>query len=624
MCIKHRKYRQKWTLGWARCDYSWQRTWLWKMETNSHYSWYRGVEGVRHETLQFSWRPSKRQDAQKLLQLSWTICSHVYQLCQVEAWMEVPKVQNDLVLWAEPGGCWSMWLFEACVVWWQSSNDLRAQNVQLQAGEGSKWYMFDPVSWERKEAQPQATWRVAWDWSDEGDDSNFGATLQDAGESRGHSSISCPAEQDQAGACYSLEAGTGYEGSPSAHIVDLLGTQKRVGTDPSPVETPSSAAVQAGRRAHEIDQKEVDRSRLCKALCNIHLVNDNAQCFVNAVYPTVMRMHLMWPQFGELGTDHSNFSCHSDAWHWLTSLPSQPSYATIGVCSMATVERGKGHYTAGLWWIPAIFLGAGLQQTRFIDHQQEIQSCRWSGHCWNKWCACFHFIALWFVGWPLHSNKKFKIYLTTGITPMVWFKPWNWPHISYAFRFVGFWTRATLTDLHSILETCECTCRASLTTGWTEVGITIVQLQSSTIMVTWNGSFMMTIADQWCGLFYLNGSYMISPIYGWFEVISISNESNRPADPPSQETVLATVLAQLRDPWQFWWCLAIRYWNSLVRFLHIGSWISVSSFCCASGFLHPRSIHLFHWRIQDWHQWYHLASLEWEQMVTFSSLVDFC
>ena len=29
MCIKHRKYRQKW-----------QRTWLWKMETNSHYSWY--------------------------------------------------------------------------------------------------------------------------------------------------------------------------------------------------------------------------------------------------------------------------------------------------------------------------------------------------------------------------------------------------------------------------------------------------------------------------------------------------------------------------------------------------------------------------------------------------------
>ena len=28
-------------------------------------------------------------------------------------------------------------------------------------------------------------------------------------------------------------------------------------------------------------------------------------------------------------------------------------------------------------------------------------------------------------------QKYFKIYLTTGITPMVWFKPWNWPHISY-------------------------------------------------------------------------------------------------------------------------------------------------------------------------------------------------
>ena len=40
MCINYRKYHQKWPLGWARCDYSWQRTWLWKMETNSHYSWY--------------------------------------------------------------------------------------------------------------------------------------------------------------------------------------------------------------------------------------------------------------------------------------------------------------------------------------------------------------------------------------------------------------------------------------------------------------------------------------------------------------------------------------------------------------------------------------------------------
>ena len=32
--------------------------------------------------------------------------------------------------------------------------------ICLQAGEGSKWYMFDPVSWERKVTQPQATRRV--------------------------------------------------------------------------------------------------------------------------------------------------------------------------------------------------------------------------------------------------------------------------------------------------------------------------------------------------------------------------------------------------------------------------------------------------------------------------------
>ena len=130
----------------------------------------------------------------------------------------------------------------------------------------------------------------------EGDDSELGATLQDAGKSRGHHSVSCSTEQDQASTSNSLETGAGHEG-PSSTCIDGLPGAQCVAADSSQTETSSSAAVQDGRRSNEVNQKEVDRGRLCEALSNIHLVNDDVQCFVNAVYLTVMWTHLMCSDF---------------------------------------------------------------------------------------------------------------------------------------------------------------------------------------------------------------------------------------------------------------------------------------------------------------------------------------
>ena len=133
--------------------------------------------------------------------------------------------------------------------------------------------------------------------TNERDDSTLGAPLQDAGKRRGHHSVSCSSKQDQADTGCSLEIGAGYEGSSPPHSTDLPGPQQRVATDPGQVETSSPAAVQDGRRTSQDHKEEVDRHKWCKALSTIHLVNDDAQCFVNAVYLTVMWTHLMCCDF---------------------------------------------------------------------------------------------------------------------------------------------------------------------------------------------------------------------------------------------------------------------------------------------------------------------------------------
>ena len=130
----------------------------------------------------------------------------------------------------------------------------------------------------------------------ERDDPALGA-LRDAGKVRGNHSISCSAEQEQASTSYSLEAGTRHEGSPTSCIDGLLGAQQCLATDSGQIETSSSATVQDGRRTLEAHQEEVDRHKWCMALSAIHLVNDDVQCFVNAVYLTVMWTHLMCCDF---------------------------------------------------------------------------------------------------------------------------------------------------------------------------------------------------------------------------------------------------------------------------------------------------------------------------------------
>ena len=131
----------------------------------------------------------------------------------------------------------------------------------------------------------------------ERDDPALGATLQDAGEVRSNHSLSCPAEQEQTGTSHSLETGTRHE-RPSTSCADgIIGEQQCVAADPSQIKTTPSAAVQDGGRTHADLQEEVDRHRWCKALSTIHLINDDVQCFVNAVYLTVMWTHLMCCDF---------------------------------------------------------------------------------------------------------------------------------------------------------------------------------------------------------------------------------------------------------------------------------------------------------------------------------------
>ena len=131
----------------------------------------------------------------------------------------------------------------------------------------------------------------------ERDDSTLGAPLQDAGESRGHYSVSCPTEQEQANTCHPLEIGARHEGPPTSCTDGLFGAQQCVATNSGQVETSSSATIQNGRRTFEAHQEEVDRRKWCMALSTIHLVNDDVQCFVNAVYLTVMWTHLMCSDF---------------------------------------------------------------------------------------------------------------------------------------------------------------------------------------------------------------------------------------------------------------------------------------------------------------------------------------
>ena len=133
--------------------------------------------------------------------------------------------------------------------------------------------------------------------SKEGPYADIGTDLQTLGTSGSHSAVSCPAKQEQAGTSDTMEIGTGHEGSQVAQSHALSGELQCVATGPDQTEASSSATVKTGRRPYEAQQVQVDLSLYCHILSELILVNDNVQCYVNATFLTIMWTHLMCSDF---------------------------------------------------------------------------------------------------------------------------------------------------------------------------------------------------------------------------------------------------------------------------------------------------------------------------------------
>ena len=104
-----------------------------------------------------------------------------------------------------------------------------------------------------------------------------------------------------------METGIGHEGSQTTHLIDDLGEQQCVAIDPSTSQTSPPNAVSYGGRSYEAYPEEVDRQKYGHILSQIVLVNDDVQCYVNATFLTIMWTHLMCGGFnvtswGELTT----------------------------------------------------------------------------------------------------------------------------------------------------------------------------------------------------------------------------------------------------------------------------------------------------------------------------------
>ena len=77
-----------------------------------------------------------------------------------------------------------------------------------------------------------------------------------------------------------------------------FGSNHSIPCPSGPTETTPLAAVKDGRRAYEAQRRSRSkRPMFGLALSTTHLVNDEVQCFANAVYLTVMRTHLMCSAF---------------------------------------------------------------------------------------------------------------------------------------------------------------------------------------------------------------------------------------------------------------------------------------------------------------------------------------
>ena len=144
--------------------------------------------------------------------------------------------------------------------------------------------------------------------------------------------------------------------------------------------------------------------------------------------------------------------------------------------------------------------------------------------------------------WIIQNN--FNMCWINGTTQMECYRHLSRHRTLCASRFVDFKMPPILIAQQLILEPSVHIYPASRIPGWVwhafhirllhwcttvemlEVGITIVSLHSLTSMVICNGSFLMTIANQWRGPFCLSGSCLMSRMSGWFDVTNITNGSS--------------------------------------------------------------------------------------------------
>ena len=133
----------------------------------------------------------------------------------------------------------------------------------------------------------------------EGDDADLGATSQEAGETRFDHQVSCPPEQDQTSSSHSMAVGIGHERSPPTFVAEDFGKQQCVAADSGSSQATSPNSVSVGRRPYEAHPQKVDRQVFGNIMSCLLLVNDDVQCYVNATFLTIMWLHLMCGDFHE-------------------------------------------------------------------------------------------------------------------------------------------------------------------------------------------------------------------------------------------------------------------------------------------------------------------------------------
>ena len=134
-------------------------------------------------------------------------------------------------------------------------------------------------------------------FADERSHADIGADLQDDGASRSHREVSCFAEQNKASPSDPLEIGTGHEGPQVAQSPPLTGQLQCVATGAIEIEASPSTTVQTRGRPFEAQQEKIDRPKYCHILSELVLVNDDVQCYVNATFLTILWTHTMCGDF---------------------------------------------------------------------------------------------------------------------------------------------------------------------------------------------------------------------------------------------------------------------------------------------------------------------------------------